>query len=58
MESTQPVGVWATGGTANTAREFTAGAGVYNSTIYFGGLTTAPALSALNELYNGKVGQR
>jgi len=48
-------GSWATGGNMNTARVTLAGAGKGTQTagLVFGGYTPAPAVSALNESYDG-----
>ena len=48
-------GSWASGGNMNTARVTLAGAGKGTQTagLVFGGYTPAPAVSALNESYDG-----
>ena len=48
-------GSWRTGGNLNTARQYLAGAGIYTSTIVFGGSPQGPAAPQVGntESYNG-----
>ena len=48
----QPIGVWATGGSLNTARRQLAGAGLQGAALAFGGVNPS-ATQAVTESYNG-----
>src|SRR5210317_454446 len=56
VESVTTAGVWATGGSLNTARQALGGAGIQTASLAFGGgPPPAPTATAITESYNGSA---